>query len=203
MSWSPHDGAATGLRVARPRIPPFRRARAIRLSLTAVIITCTALVGACGGNDEPAVAVPNPPPVSQAAAEPAGATNSAGKANVSITDPAADAKVPQKQLVSGTAEAIPEDAELWVFTRKGTKTHPQSSVIKVKDDGTWAQTAYVGTADGTDPGTKFDILVYQVPKSGSGSISSYLKTAEQTKKYPGLAPPAGSEVLAQVSVVKK
>lgn len=178
------------------------------MSLSAVIITCTALVGACGGNDKPAVAVPNPPPASQAAAEPAaaesaGAADSAGAANVSITDPAVDAKVPQKQLVSGTAKSVPEDAELWIFTRKGTKTHPQSAVIKVKDDGTWAQTAYVGTADGTDPGTKFDILVYQVSKSAGASIASYLKTAERTKKYPGLAPPAGSEVLAQVSVVKK
>jgi hypothetical protein len=163
-----------------------------------VVIACTALVGACGGDSEPQVAVPNPPPVSQVAAE-----APAGKANVSITDPVADAEIPQKQLVSGTAESVPEDSELWIFTRKGTKTHPQSTVIKVKPDGTWTQTAYVGTDDGSDAGTKFDILVYQVPKAGSTAISSYLSNAAKTKKYPGLAPPEGSQALAEVSVVKK
>jgi hypothetical protein len=149
------------------------------------VIALSSSLAACGGSTSQS----SPP------SGPAGAA-------VAITGPNAGAQVPQKQTVTGTATAIPADRDLWIFTRKKTVTHPQSDVIKVKADGTWTQTAYVGTPSG-DAGTAFDIIVYLVPKAGTPSIRSYLKTAAKTGKYPGMTPPAGSTALAKVAVVKQ
>jgi hypothetical protein len=132
----------------------------------------------------------------------AGSAAPQGGATVTITSPAPATEVPQKQEVTGTAKNIPADKDLWIITRKGTKTHPQSSPTKINADGTWTQTAYVGSPTG-DGGTAWDILVYLVPKAGSATITSYLQEAATTGKYPGMAPPEGSTEVAKVPVVKQ
>lgn len=123
-------------------------------------------------------------------------------AKVTITSPAPNAEVPQKQSVSGTATDIPSDRVLWIFTRSGKQLAPQDDVIKVKPDNTWTGTAYVGSDSGDDAGATFDIVIYLVPKDASPSITDYLKTAAQTGKYPGMTPPDGSTELAMIPVVK-
>lgn len=127
---------------------------------------------------------------------------SAGSPKIEITSPTSGAEVPQKQQVTGTASGVPNDQELWIFTRKGKTLAPQSSVIQVRPDGSWSQTAYVGKGDGTDAGDKFEITIQLVRKSVSQPIADYLKDAAKTGKYPGLNPPEGSVEAAKIAVTK-
>ena len=163
----------------------------IKLPAVATLALTAALSGTLAGCNSQ-----SQEPISQAQQTPA------GDLKIEITSPTNGANVPQKQQVTGTASGVPNDQELWIFTRKGKTLAPQSSVIQVRPDGTWSQTAYVGHGDATDAGDKFEITIQLVRKSASQSITDYLKDAAKTGKYPGFVPPEGSVEATKIAVTK-
>jgi hypothetical protein len=137
----------------------------------------------------------------------AAANTPSGSATVNITSPQEGEEVPQEQKVTGTAADIPDGQDLWIFTvtdmAEGLRHAPQSTVIQVREDGNWTETAYVGSSDDSSVGDEYKIAIYLVPTAETASIEAYLKEAAETGQYPGFDPPEGSTEAASVTVVRK
>lgn len=91
------------------------------------------------------------------------ATLEAPKANLRITMPADQARVPERPLVEGTVADPKAKVRVIVHPMEVSDYWVQPSV-SVRKDGTWKVMIYIGRPGGLDVGKRFEVMAVANPK---------------------------------------
>ncbi len=156
-----------------------------------------------------AVGTPSPSPVgprpSPTGTPSPGTATPTVPASVEITEPADGGTVEHKTQVGGTVADLALGRDIWVFVQPhlAPQFHPQPKAITNREKGEWWATAYFGTSPSTNIGEQFEVIVTVADRGGSQAIEDYLRQAEQTGSWPGLAfLPDGVEMYDQITVTR-
>ncbi len=168
--------------------PPTRRtsvALASILLLGAGVVTgfATQSVLTKQVSPRPSEVIPTIPPKADLIPRPDGGTSTAvGQ----ITSPLENAQIPMVASVSGIAERIPSDHELWLFVEfiQDKRFFPREGAISLRPDGQWTAQVYVG-GDG-QAGQPFKLNIADLSPAAVARIQAYFRTEHETGKVVGL-----------------
>ncbi|MGQ9533315.1 MAG: hypothetical protein ACUVTQ_11035 [Desulfotomaculales bacterium] len=122
-----------------------------------------------------------------------------------ITSPRAGETAPPRVTVQGRVSGAPVAGQyLWLAVHPHASPGlwwPQGEPLAWSPDGTWRATVWLGGE--RDRGEPFDIALWLVGEEINQRLRDYMQRGQRMNDYPGLPLPAGTTVLATVTVQRQ
>jgi len=114
-----------------------------------------------------------------------------------ITAPNNNTRVENSVFVTGTAQNIGGEYNLWLvfYDYSANRHYPQEGPLAVSSNGQWEMTAFFESSG------RYDITAVAADKNANESLLLYQAASESSGDYPGLpAIPSGCITLASITV---